>query len=32
MDSHLEPTEKIDKKQLSEFFVTELKKIKSQLE
>ena len=32
MDSHLEPTEKIDKKQLSGFFVTELKKIKSQLE
>jgi hypothetical protein len=32
MNSHLEPTEKIDKKQLSEFFTAELKKIKNQLE
>ena len=32
MNSHFEPTEKIDKKQLSEFFTAELKKIKNQLE
>jgi hypothetical protein len=32
MNFHLEPAEKIDKKQLSLFFITELKKIKDQLE
>lgn len=32
MNSHLEPTEKIDKKQLSDFFIAELKKIKNHLQ